>query len=83
MNDCTDLVAKGENTIFKVLYMCSLKLRRCADLIFLNLRHLYSYYHRQNDCYRAQDERADSRPPRREIIFDKNRRRRRDRGLRA
>ncbi len=38
MNDCTDLVAEGENTIFKVLYMCSLKLRRYADLIFLNLR---------------------------------------------
>ena len=37
-NDCTDLVAKGENTIFKVLYACSLKLRRCADLIFLNMR---------------------------------------------
>ena len=34
MNDCADLVAKGENIIFKVLYMCSLKLRRCADLMF-------------------------------------------------
>ena len=41
MNDCTDLVAEGENTIFKVLYMCSLKLRRYADLIFLNLRTPY------------------------------------------
>ena len=37
MNDCTDLVAKGENTIFKV-YACSLKLRRYTDLIFLNMR---------------------------------------------
>ena len=36
-DDCTDLVAKGENSIFKV-YACSLKLRRYADLIFLNLR---------------------------------------------
>ena len=37
MNDLNDLVAKGENTIFKV-YARSLKVRRCADLIFLNMR---------------------------------------------
>ena len=37
MTDCTDLVAEGESTIFKV-YARSLKVRRCADLIFLNMR---------------------------------------------
>ena len=37
-DDCTDLVAKEENSIFKALYARSLKVRRCADLIFLNLR---------------------------------------------
>ena len=33
MNDLNDLVAKSENTIFKV-YARSLKVRRCADLMF-------------------------------------------------
>mmetsp|Transcript_7543 Transcript_7543/g.31367 ORF Transcript_7543/g.31367 Transcript_7543/m.31367 type:complete len:240 (-) Transcript_7543:309-1028(-) len=42
----------------------------------------YSYHHRQNDCYCAQNERVDRSPPRRGIIFDKNRGRRRDWGLR-
>ena len=37
-DDCTDLVAKEENSIFKALYARSLKVRRCADLIFLNMR---------------------------------------------
>ena len=37
MNDCTDMVDKGENTIFKVLYARSLKVRRCADLTLLNM----------------------------------------------
>ena len=32
------MVAKGENTIFKVLHARSLKVRRCADLMFLNMR---------------------------------------------
>ena len=71
------MVAKGENTIFKVLYARSLKLHAgVQNLICLN--HLYSYHHPR---YRAQNEGVDGRPPLK-VIFYKNRRRRRGRGLR-